>query len=238
MLLSGRCGCQARHRSSDLGKKTEFPCLNTLLEPRRSTQLLHLITQQPFEKKHVSQQVLASSDNHHRRALSSEQSSGTIGFHVHMDRHRGHLSWKRPQACLVLHQVSTESPELSHVPTSWLFHVSRKTLHCFREVNHVSSDIFANLITKLRYKVDSSGASFSELSGCPSFLLTSGESTPFAPTTFMVFKSPSTSFVSASKVTSSFLHVNLDRSMQDPQFLRVFCGKPHVPNLFHLKPFP
>ena len=59
----------------------------------------------------------------------------------------------------------------------------------------------------LRYKVDSADVSFSEFSICAvssSVLLTHGESTPFAPINFMLSKAPSTSFVSASNVISSF----------------------------------
>ena len=73
--------------------------------------------------------------------LSSEQVSGPIVVHVHSQRHFGPLSWRRQHAPLVLRQVSTRPPELCHVTASWHFRGSCATLHCFRDVNPVLSDI-------------------------------------------------------------------------------------------------
>ena len=52
----------------------------------------------------------------------------------------------------------------------------------------------------------------------------------------MVSKASSTSFVSASKSRLVILHVNLDLLIRNLELLRIFCRKPNVPSLFHLKP--
>ena len=110
----------------------------------------------------MSQQVFALSDNHPRRALSSEQVSGQIGIHMHdtSDICRGYVS-----TSLVLRQVSTQPLEFGHVSTVWLFHVFRETFQCVSDTNPVPSDMH-QLITKLRHEVHSVGVSLSEFSIC------------------------------------------------------------------------
>ena len=78
---------------------------------------------------------------------------------------------------------------------------------------------------------------FSELSicaACSSFLLTSSEPTPFAPHALQsIFNKLRVSFQSHLVL----LHIDLGRSIQDLQLLRVFCGETRLPSLFHLEPF-
>ena len=110
-------------------------------------------------------------------------------------------SWIRQTTYIVLRQVSTQPVDFRQVSTSWLFHVTQETLHRFQRCQARPERHTPTSFTKLRYEIDSAGVSFSEFSiraDCFSFLPTRSESTPFAPTSFMVSKTSSTSFVSAS----------------------------------------
>ena len=82
---------------------------------------------------------------------------------------------------------------------------SREAFHCFSNVNSVLSNTRQlRHQTAIQSRLDVIFSEFSFSAVCSVFLLTHGESTPFAPFNFMLSKALSTSYVSASNVISSF----------------------------------
>ena len=97
-----------------------------------------------------------------------------------------------------------------------LFHVSREAFYCFSNVNSVLSNI-RQLHHQTAIQVDSTDVSFSELSicaVCSSFLLTRGESTPFAPFNFMLSKSILNKLRVGFQRHFIIQHINSDCSIQ------------------------
>ena len=103
--------------------------------------------------------------------------------------------------------------------TSWLFQVSRETIHDFSDVKPCPEQ--QNSSPCCGYEVDSAGVSFSEVSICA--FLTRSESTPFCTNHFYGFPSIFNKIRVSFQSHLDISHVNLDRSIQDFQLLRTFC---------------
>ena len=110
--LNCRCRSVLEHRSSNLGSVIEFPRSCTLLESKRSIQLLRLTVQQASANMTCVSNVFSSSDNHSFCALSSQQISSPIRAHVHLQRCFRRLWCIRQSASPVF------SPSIE--PTSWV----------------------------------------------------------------------------------------------------------------------
>ena len=147
--LNCRCGSVSEFRSSSLGSAIEFPSLCTLLESKRSTQLLRLMMRQASANMTCCQHVFTSPDNHSCYALSSEQLSSPIRVRMRSSTH-----------------ISCLSPCID--PTSWVLAcVHSVALSCvlwdtspLQRCQSYLERHTPTSITKLRYKVDSADVSF------------------------------------------------------------------------------
>ena len=125
--------------------------------------------------------------------------------------------------------------EFLHMSTPWPFHVSCETLHRFNPVLSDIRQLHHQAAVQSRLRVVSF-SKFSICAVCSSFHLTHGESTPFAPNNFMVFKG------SLNKLRVSFQrhfvvqHIDFDCSIQDLQLLRVTCRESNVPRFASPQP--
>ena len=142
LLLSCHCRFVLEHQSSNLDNVIEFPSSYTLLESKRNTQLLRLIMQQAFAKHDMClnkclplltitpvvlflpSKSLAQSESTCTCNVSSDVCRASVNTHL-----------------LFFTRYRPNPFEFLHVSTPRLFHVSRKALHYFSNVNSVLSNI-------------------------------------------------------------------------------------------------
>ena len=134
MLLNCRCRCQSRHRSSHLDNVTEFPSLCTLLESKTQ------YTASPLENA----TSVCKHDICPSKCVRLTITPSCASFRASLRPNR------KPHTLATTHQtfvvdtsthISCSPSSIKHMSTSWFFHVSRETLHCFSEDNPVLSGI-------------------------------------------------------------------------------------------------